>query len=353
MHSNDLPSKGVIMALKKATRKRVKLKLAVSSPSGGGKTLSSLLMAYGLVKRIHPDWNDEQIWDAIAVIDTENESASQYASCEKAGQYIGEFNTDVIGPPFTSEKYIHAINECIENKIEVCIVDSLTHLWDGEGGSKDKQASIAKRSGNGFTSWREPKKEFRNVIDKILQTDMHFIVTMRSKTDYVQEPGNNGKYTIRKVGLAPIIAEGTDYEFTTVFDLDADHVAGVSKDRTGLFDGTYHKITSETGMKFADYIMSAPAPVNEPVKLEPIPSESNTENNPETGTVDIDSLKAEITSVFGGYRDKVEDKDEKDLLTQKLYSVVAEHNEGKKNWLKTNDAQKLIAILNALKEFEV
>lgn len=341
------------MALRKAERKRVKLKLALSSPSGGGKSLSSLFIAYGLLKKLHPDWDDERIWESIAVVDTENESASQYADCEKAGIYVGTFNTDPISPPFTSEKYIAAINECKENGIEVCIVDSLTHLWDGEGGSKDKQANIAKRSGNSFTSWREPKKEFRSVIDKILQTDMHFICTMRSKTDYVQEPGSNGKYTIRKVGLAPIIAEGTDYEFTTVFDLDADHVAGVSKDRTGLFDGTYHKITPETGMKFADYIMSAPARI----VSSPVPLTSPIEN-PDTGTgmvtgESIEDMKARITSVFGAKREKASTPEEKDELTQKLYAVVAEHNDGKKNWLKTNDMDKLYAILDALNEYKI
>lgn len=344
------------MALRKAERKRVKLKLALSSPSGGGKSLSSLFIAYGLLKRLHPDWDDEKIWDSVAVVDTENESASQYADCEKAGVYIGVFNTAPIAPPFTSEKYIQAINECHEAGIEVCIVDSLTHLWDGEGGSKDKQANIAKRSGNSFTSWREPKKEFRSVIDKILQTDMHFICTMRSKTDYVQEQGANGKYTIRKVGLAPIIAEGTDFEFTTVFDLDADHIAGVSKDRTGLFDGTYHKITPETGMKFADYIMSAPATRNNSVSVENPPTGRPEDMDSVTETVtgeSIEDLKKRITSVFGAKREKASTPEEKDEFTQKLYVVVAEHNDGKKNWLKTNDIDKLHNILDALNNYEI
>ena len=332
------------MALKKATRKRVKLKLAVTSQSGGGKTCSSLLMAYGLVKGLHPDWDDDQIWDAIAVIDTENESASQYANADKAGFHIGEFGVpeNEVTPPFTSEKYIRAINECAEGGVEVCIIDSLTHLWDGEGGAKDKQANIAKRTGNGFTSWREPKKEFRNVIDKILQTDMHFIVTMRSKTDYVQEKDSNGKTTIRKVGLAPIIAEGTDYEFTTVFDLDADHVAGVSKDRTGLFDGTYHKITPETGVKFAKYLLSSPEVKHEPKSTVTTQEEESGHSFDDEPSVEF--LVQRITSTFKSLMDIGIDK-------EILYNVVAENNGGKKNWMGVKDVEVAKNILTALNNY--
>jgi len=62
--------------LKKATRKQVKLRLGLSAVSGGGKTMSALLLAYGMT-------ND---WAKIAVIDTENGSASLY-------NHLGDFNT--------------------------------------------------------------------------------------------------------------------------------------------------------------------------------------------------------------------------------------------------------------------
>ena len=55
--------------LKKAERKRAKLRIGISAPSGGGKTYSALLLARGLADS----------WDKIAVIDTENRSASLYS----------------------------------------------------------------------------------------------------------------------------------------------------------------------------------------------------------------------------------------------------------------------------------
>lgn len=54
------------MELITAARKRVKIRMNIASPSGFGKTYSSLLIAYGMTGD----------WEKIAVIDTENDSAS-------------------------------------------------------------------------------------------------------------------------------------------------------------------------------------------------------------------------------------------------------------------------------------
>jgi adenylylsulfate kinase-like enzyme len=57
------------MQLRQSERKQVKLRLGLSGASGFGKTKSALLLAYGMT-------ND---WNKIAVIDTENSSASLYS----------------------------------------------------------------------------------------------------------------------------------------------------------------------------------------------------------------------------------------------------------------------------------
>ena len=81
------------------------------------------------------------------------------------------------------------------------------------------------------------------LIDAMLSSSCHIIATVRSKTEYIQVDNERGGKEIRKVGLAPVQREGMDYEFGTVFDLTAEHNATVSKDRTGIFDGTIFKIT--------------------------------------------------------------------------------------------------------------
>lgn len=77
---------------------------------------------------------------------------------------------------------------------------------------------------------------------------------MRSKTDYAQDKNERGYTEIRKVGLAPVQREGIDYEFTTVFDLSASHLAIVSKDRTGLFGDVPFSVDQHTGEILRDWL---------------------------------------------------------------------------------------------------
>jgi hypothetical protein len=67
-----------VLQLKKAQRSKAFLKLGMSAPSGGGKTLGALLIAYGLVKEMYPDKPEDFLWSKIAIIDTENGSGELY-----------------------------------------------------------------------------------------------------------------------------------------------------------------------------------------------------------------------------------------------------------------------------------
>lgn len=211
---------------KKASRKRVKLKSAISGPPGSGKTTSALRMARGLVG---PNGK-------IALIDTENGSASLYSD---------RFDFDVceISPPFDHHKFIEAIMQAVDDGYSVIIIDSASHFWEGILDYKDK---LDRRGGNGYTNWNEAGRQFKGILNAVLQSDAHVICCLRSKIDYVIEPDSKGKSVPRKVGLAPIMRDGVEYEFTTVFDVDLAHNAATSKDRTGLFTDRIFQITEET-----------------------------------------------------------------------------------------------------------
>lgn len=223
------------MTFRKAERKQAKLKIGISAPSGAGKTYSALLIAYGICED----------WGKIAVLDTENNSADLYSN-------LGDYSVCTIGPPFTPQKYISVINEAVDMGFKVLIIDSLSHAWSGEGGLLDMQdkAVKASRSGNSYTAWREVTPEHNRLVDAILQSDIDIIVTTRAKADYVITD-DNGKKSIKKVGLAPIFRDGLEFELTVFFDLSQEHIATVSKDRTGLFDGQNFKPTIETGTMLA------------------------------------------------------------------------------------------------------
>ena len=225
------------LLLKKATRKQVKLRLGMSAVAGGGKTMSALLLAYGMT-------ND---WSKIAVIDTENGSASLYS-------HLGEFNTIDLTAPFSPERYIEAIKACEDGGMEVIIVDSITHEWDGKGGILDISNSM---TGNGFTNWAKLTPRHDAFINSLLQSKCHIISCVRRKQDYEMTKGQDGKLKVEKAGLKEITREGFEYELTLNFNIDINHHVTASKDRTGLFmDKPEFIITAETGKKLIDWCNS-------------------------------------------------------------------------------------------------
>lgn len=244
-----------VLQLRKAQRNKAYLKLGLAAPSGAGKTLGALLIAYGLMKEKYPKLPESELWEKIAIIDTENGSGELYVGSEFNGLVIGAYNAVTITPKFEVQKYIQALSLCEEAKMEVVIIDSMTHAWSGDGGLLDKQNIIAKRTGNSYTAWKDITPEHNTFVDKILQTPMHIIATMRSKQEYVQEKNEQtGKQTVRKLGMEPEQRKGMEYEFTTFLDIDTDHKAFGSKDRTSIFDQQSFTISPETGRLFMRWL---------------------------------------------------------------------------------------------------
>lgn len=234
-------------SLRKATRQKAKMRLGVSGPSGTGKTYSALKIASGMTSL-----------DKVAVIDTENGSADLYA-------HLGPYSVLPITAPYEPEKYIAAIKECERAGMEVIIIDSITHEWNGKGGCLEiHEAEVQKmRIPNSFTAWAKVTPRHQAFIDAILQASVHIITTVRSKTDYVLTE-KNGKQIPQKVGLSAVTRDGFEYELTLSLDLDIDHKASASKDRTGLFMGSPGFIPSEeTGKKILQWCESGAEPIKQ------------------------------------------------------------------------------------------
>jgi len=243
------------LELRKAQRSKARLRLGMSAPSGGGKTAGSLLIAYGLMKEKYPKLTEAEIWAKIAIIDTENGSGELYVGSEIGGTKIGEYNAVTLDAPFEVEKYTGAMDLCEDNKIEVCIIDSTTHLWSGEGGLLEQQGNAAKRSGNSYTAWREITPQHNHFVERMLQTPMHLIATMRSKQEYVQEKdATSGRTKVTKLGMEPEQRKGMEYEFTSFFEINADHETFGSKDTTSIFDQKTFKITPKIGQQLMQWL---------------------------------------------------------------------------------------------------
>jgi hypothetical protein len=222
------------MELKKASKKKVKLKVGFSGASGFGKTYSALLMAYGVTGD----------WSKIAVIDTENGSADLYSN-------LGEYNTLTLSPPFSPERYIQAIKTCEDSGIELIIIDSITHEWDGSGGCLEIAEAVtqASQSKNSYTAWAKVTPRHKAFIDAILQSKCHIFTTVRRKQDYDMIKNDKGRIEVVKVGTKEVTREGFEYEITLNFEFQtANHMVTASKDRTSLFaNKDPFVITVETG----------------------------------------------------------------------------------------------------------
>jgi hypothetical protein len=216
----------------KATRKQAKARIAIVSPSGAGKTYTSLVLATNLGAR-------------VAVIDTEHGSASKYApkdGCEPDG--IETFGFDVLNlDSFSPANYAEAIHSAESEGFDVIVIDSLSHAWMGKDGALEQADKASARSGeNRFTAWRHVTPHHNNLIESIVGCRAHLIATMRSKTEYVIEENEKGKKVPRKIGLAPVQRDGMEYEFDLVADMDHNHNFVVSKSRCpALSDAVIHK----------------------------------------------------------------------------------------------------------------
>lgn len=204
----------------KATRKQLKLRLALVGPTGAGKTKTALLLAAVLGKR-------------IAVIDTENRSASKYVG--EPG--VPEFDVCELDS-YAPRNYVEAIKDAEREGYDVIIVDGITQAWSGKDGALEMVDKAAKRSqsGNSFTAWRDVTPHHNALVEALVQCKSHLIVTMRAKMEYVLEEDSRGKKTPRKVGMAPIQREGMEYELDVVGDLDVQHNLYISKTRCSALD---------------------------------------------------------------------------------------------------------------------
>ena len=233
-----------MMEIKKAERKRAKLKIGIASPSGGGKTYSALLMAKGLVGK----------WNKICVIDTENDSASLYSDLSGKEPSFDVLN---LTKPFTPQRYCEALATAEKAGYECIIIDSISHEWSGAGGELD----IVESHGGKFTDWAKVTPHRRKFLDAILQTETHVICTSRTKSDWVVEANSKGKSTPRKVGTKAEQKEGVEYELTLAFRLAQNNHATCEKDRTGLFYGCNpFVISEETGRKLIEWSTSGKKP---------------------------------------------------------------------------------------------
>lgn len=272
------------LVMKKATKEQAKLRLALVGPSGSGKTMSSLRIATGL-------------GGDICVIDSERGSAAKYAD---------RFTFNVIDlPNYKVGTYVEAIRVAQDNDIPVLIIDSSTHAWRDLVEQVEKIAK-AKYRGNTWSAWQEGTPIQNSFVNAILNYPGHVIVTMRTKTEWTTEKTSNGKSKPVRVGLGPEQRKGIEYEFDMFIELTPEHIAHVSKDRTGKYqDEVIEKPGEELGEALAAWLQEGAVPEEKEPDLPSIPSKTLGTIHGLPFLTDYEELRAQHDREFKAYANYV------------------------------------------------
>ncbi len=238
------------MGFQKAKKEQIWAKILLNAPSGGGKTYSALRLATGIAKKCG---------SRVAAIDTENGRIRYYAE---------EFDFDdmQLSEPYSPEKYMTAIDEAVKAGYKVLVIDSLTHEWNFCLDLVNNMPGT-----NSYTKWKTVTPRHDAFKEKILQSPIYIIATVRGKDEYVLED-SNGKKVPKKVGLGYSQRDGLEFDYTVTLNLDQNtHRFSATKDNTHLFEDRYDVLTEEDGEAIYNWANSGDAPAKMP-KAEPAPA---------------------------------------------------------------------------------
>lgn len=191
-----------VINIREAVRAGARLVLGLVGISGSGKTYTALQIAFGLAK-----FNSKK----VGLLDTENRRGSLYANVLTLNGVVQKFLIGDLFAPFSPERYKEAILAFQKAGIEVLVIDSGSHEWEGQGGCED----IANAGNPRIPRWNEAKAQHKAFMNALLQSDMHVIVCLRAreKVKPVKDSAT-GKTTFESQGVLPICEKNFTFELT-------------------------------------------------------------------------------------------------------------------------------------------
>lgn len=190
----------------KASASRVLVRAFFAGGFDTGKTWNALLAAQALGGK-------------CVVIDSEQHSVRRYA------RSFPNWDFDIL--PLESyglTDYLEGIQEAIDEKYQVIVVDTLSKLWDSRDGIALKAEETAQnKPGMTQIAWSRAKTDARRAIDDFAKAPAHLIYTFRSAGEYQK---NGGKFEM--IGERLNFAKGIEYEFNVKCWMDKEHTASIT-----------------------------------------------------------------------------------------------------------------------------
>lgn len=191
-----------VLNIRTAKREGARLVIGIAGVSGSGKTRTALELAYGLT-----NFNASK----IGFIDTENKRGSLYADCLKNDKgEVQEFLIGDLEPPFSPARYAQAIKEFEAAGVEVIVIDSVTHEYEGIGGVLELREPLPGKSGKRDNHAKSEHKKFMNVM---LQSAPHVICCVRAR-EKTRIEKQNGQTVYVQEGIKPVQEKNFMFEMT-------------------------------------------------------------------------------------------------------------------------------------------
>ena len=236
--------------LRQARRSATKARVIFEGPAGSGKTMGALLMADGLKREL-------ELSGPVVVVDTERGSSDAYENAVSGGFQVADLEA-----PYTPERFVEKLKVAEDANASVIIIDSISHAWSGSGGCLELNDALAKSKyrGNSWSAWSETKLRWRRMLERIIASPAHIIVTGRSKTETAQVDEGGRKKVVR-LGMKLESEDSLIYEMQVGFSVvHEQHYATVTKDRTGVFvDRDPEVTTPEFGERLGKWIKGSTA----------------------------------------------------------------------------------------------
>lgn len=191
-----------IFKIEDAEREGARLVLGIGGVSGSGKTYSALQVAWGLA-----NYDSSK----VGLICTENRRGRLYADILVDAQgKVHKFKVGDLTPPFSPQRYVEAIQAFVAAGVEVLVIDSVSHEWEGQGGCED----IAHGGNSRNPEWNKAKREHKSFMNAMLQSPVHVIACMRAREKVKLEKDGQGKTQYVPQGVLPIQEKNFTFELT-------------------------------------------------------------------------------------------------------------------------------------------
>lgn len=195
-----------IFKIEEASREGARLVVGLGGISGGGKTFTALQLAWGMA-----NYDSKK----VGLMCTENRRGRLYSDALKdENGVIHKFMIGDLTPPFSPARYIEGIQAFVDAGVEVLVIDSVSHEWEGIGGCEDI-AHAPGRDGQAPKNprWNDAKREHKKFMNAMLQSPLHVIACMRAR-EKVKLVKRDGKTEYEPQGVLPICEKNFMFELT-------------------------------------------------------------------------------------------------------------------------------------------